>query len=201
MLARGHGRIVNVGSVSGRIPAPMLGAYHASKFALEAMTDALRMEVAPFGVEVSLIEPGTIRSGSRRARHQEPRPRAWRCSRYSSVYARQAELAARFDRLASGPTPVTRALVHTIENASPAIGTHRRTASLRRDDRSRQAVASLLDRLAHAPHRGAGPARCRNLSLISTNEEADQNIGMRPCRPMLIRISGAPSSQLRQPLS
>src|SRR3569833_786325 len=62
MLARGAGRVINVSSVSGRIPAPILGAYHASKYALEALSDALRMELAPFGVRVSVIEPGTIRT-------------------------------------------------------------------------------------------------------------------------------------------
>ncbi len=56
------GRIVNVSSVAGRITLPGGGAYHASKHALEALTDALRMEVRGFGVDVILVEPGAIRS-------------------------------------------------------------------------------------------------------------------------------------------
>ena len=60
LLRRGDGRIVNMGSFNGRVAAPFIGPYCASKFALEGLTDALRLELAPWGVEVSLIEPGSI---------------------------------------------------------------------------------------------------------------------------------------------
>jgi NAD(P)-dependent dehydrogenase (short-subunit alcohol dehydrogenase family) len=63
MRARGEGRIVNVSSVAGRISLPLMGWYCASKHGLEAMTDALRMEVAPCGVRVSLVEPGSFGTG------------------------------------------------------------------------------------------------------------------------------------------
>ncbi len=63
MRAAGSGRIINVGSMAGRLAFPVGGYYHASKYAVEALTDALRFEVAPFGVRVSLIEPGLIRTG------------------------------------------------------------------------------------------------------------------------------------------
>lgn len=58
LLRLGGGRIVNIGSVAGCITAPFLGPYSASKFALEALTDALRVELAPERIGVSLIEPG-----------------------------------------------------------------------------------------------------------------------------------------------
>lgn len=57
---RAPARIVNLSSVSGRIAAPFLGPYAASKFALEALSDALRNELHPWGIAVSLIEPGPI---------------------------------------------------------------------------------------------------------------------------------------------
>lgn len=60
LLRSGKGRIINVGSSSGRLPTPMLGAYSTSKFALRALTDVLRMELYRWGVYVSLIEPGNI---------------------------------------------------------------------------------------------------------------------------------------------
>lgn len=56
----GRGRIINVSSVAGRVSVLGGGAYHASKFALEAITDALRPEVAPFGVAVVNVAPGPI---------------------------------------------------------------------------------------------------------------------------------------------
>lgn len=60
LLRRGRGRIVNMGSIAGRATIPLLGPYSASKFALEALTDALRMELQPWGIQVSIIEPGAI---------------------------------------------------------------------------------------------------------------------------------------------
>lgn len=62
MRRQGWGKVVNVSSVGGRITIPGGGAYHASKHALEAMSDALRFEVRGFGVDVIVIEPGAIRS-------------------------------------------------------------------------------------------------------------------------------------------
>jgi NAD(P)-dependent dehydrogenase (short-subunit alcohol dehydrogenase family) len=63
MRARGEGRIVNMSSVAGRISMPLMGWYCAAKHGLEAMSDALRMEVAPHGVKVSLVEPGSFGTG------------------------------------------------------------------------------------------------------------------------------------------
>jgi len=56
------GRIINISSVGGKIAFPFLGAYAASKHALEAMSDALRRELAIYGIDVIVIEPGTIRT-------------------------------------------------------------------------------------------------------------------------------------------
>jgi NADP-dependent 3-hydroxy acid dehydrogenase YdfG len=55
-----QGRIVNIGSIGGRLTFPYGGYYHATKHAVEAISDALRFEVAPFGIHVSLFEPGLI---------------------------------------------------------------------------------------------------------------------------------------------
>jgi NAD(P)-dependent dehydrogenase (short-subunit alcohol dehydrogenase family) len=62
-LRRGKGRIVNVGSIAGRSALPGSSAYDSSKFAVEAMTDALRMELHPFGIRVAVIEPGAVATG------------------------------------------------------------------------------------------------------------------------------------------
>lgn len=60
LIRQGQGRIVNISSIGGRIAEPMLGPYAASKFALEAMSDSLRIELRPWKIRVSLIEPGSV---------------------------------------------------------------------------------------------------------------------------------------------
>lgn len=60
LIRQAKGRIVNITSIAGIISGSMVGAYHASKFALEAMTDTLRQELLPWGIEVVAIEPGQI---------------------------------------------------------------------------------------------------------------------------------------------
>jgi NAD(P)-dependent dehydrogenase (short-subunit alcohol dehydrogenase family) len=61
-LVAGRGRVVNISSVGGRVAFPTSGAYAASKFALEAVSDVLRREVGRHGVHVIVIEPGTVNS-------------------------------------------------------------------------------------------------------------------------------------------
>jgi NAD(P)-dependent dehydrogenase (short-subunit alcohol dehydrogenase family) len=60
LIRRARGRIVNMGSIAGRAAMPLMGPYAASKFALEAVTDALRLEVQQWGIQVTIVEPGAI---------------------------------------------------------------------------------------------------------------------------------------------
>ena len=62
MRAQGSGTIINVSSIGGRLTTPLGGWYHATKYAVEALSDALRMELRPFGIDVVVIEPGCIRT-------------------------------------------------------------------------------------------------------------------------------------------
>ncbi|BAU31165.1 oxidoreductase [Microcella alkaliphila] len=62
MRERRSGRIINVSSIGGRIYEPLGAWYHATKFAVEGMSDSLRLEVAPFGIDVTIIQPGPIRT-------------------------------------------------------------------------------------------------------------------------------------------
>jgi NAD(P)-dependent dehydrogenase (short-subunit alcohol dehydrogenase family) len=60
LIRRAKGRIVNIGSVGGRLASPFIGPYSASKFAMEAITDALRFELREWGIDVAIVEPGSI---------------------------------------------------------------------------------------------------------------------------------------------
>lgn len=64
-IDNGEGRVINIGSINGRISFPNAGAYSSSKFALEALTDSLRLELKNTNIKVSLIEPSTILSDFR----------------------------------------------------------------------------------------------------------------------------------------
>ena len=69
ILRKRNGRIINISSIAGRIPTPFFGVYSSSKYAVEALSDALRFETAEFDVDVVIIEPGVIDTGfNRRAR-------------------------------------------------------------------------------------------------------------------------------------
>ena len=61
-LRRARGRIINVSSIGGRVGLPLVGAYNASKFGLEGLSDSLRRELRPLGVDVILIEPGGVKT-------------------------------------------------------------------------------------------------------------------------------------------
>ena len=96
MRAQRWGRIVNVGSMGGRFTFPGGGCYHASKHALEAISDALRLEVEAFGISVSLIQPGPVQTRFGDAALDTMDPEA---AAADSPYAQcNAELAARYAR-------------------------------------------------------------------------------------------------------
>jgi NAD(P)-dependent dehydrogenase (short-subunit alcohol dehydrogenase family) len=80
MRRRRRGRIINMSSISGKIAIPLMGAYASSKYALEAASDALRLELYPYGVDVVLIEPGYIPTSMNRT-----------AAELSSAYAKNAE--------------------------------------------------------------------------------------------------------------
>jgi NAD(P)-dependent dehydrogenase (short-subunit alcohol dehydrogenase family) len=119
MLGRGHGRILNVSSIGGRVTFPFFGAYHASKYALEAMSDALRAELRPFGVRVVLIEPGPITSKfSERAFGSLPSAQSG--SPYAASYALAGGIRTASDRASFGPEHVSRAVLRAIGSRWPS---------------------------------------------------------------------------------
>jgi NAD(P)-dependent dehydrogenase (short-subunit alcohol dehydrogenase family) len=118
MRQQGHGHILNVSSIAGRIGIPFQALYGASKFAVEGFTEALRMEVAPFGIRVVLVEPGDFHTGftaSRRMTHG---------SASGPYAARQARAIAvmEHDKMHGATPESVGRLVHRIlTNRSPAL--------------------------------------------------------------------------------
>lgn len=120
MRQQHDGYIVNVSSMGGKIWEPLGSWYHASKFAVEGLSDSLRVEVAEFGIKVVIIQPGTIRSEwSGIAADQ------LEASSASTPYARQAKLVGAglrgVDqmRLASGPEVVAEAIAKAVQSPRP----------------------------------------------------------------------------------
>lgn len=133
MRARRRGWIVNVSSAAGRTATPFMGAYNASKFGLEGMSDALRLELHPFDVHVILIAPGPIRTdfGRAAARVTEERldspygefvQRWQRSRRKSDIASRSPETVARVvGRAVRSPRPRPRYTI-TVTARLGAIG-------------------------------------------------------------------------------
>ena len=121
MRERGLGRVVNVGSIMGRVAMPLLGAYNASKHAVAAVTDALRMELAPFGVTVVLVEPGALRTGFAARALAGLDPYRDPGSPYAAALAGTDAAWARVYRLSPGPSAAGRAIVRaaTADRPSP----------------------------------------------------------------------------------
>lgn len=124
LIRAGHGRIVNMGSIAGRMATPFNGAYAASKFALEALTDALRVELAPWGISVSIIEPGAIATPiwEKSAKAAEavlgavpPETMAL----YADAMDALRKTVARVTKNAVAPVAVARAVEHALAAAKP----------------------------------------------------------------------------------
>jgi NAD(P)-dependent dehydrogenase (short-subunit alcohol dehydrogenase family) len=88
MRAQGSGRIVNLASAAGHVSLPMMGAYCATKFSVRALSWALKGEVARFGIKVSLVEPGAIKTnfGQRSAAESQGSSASWVDSPYAAMH-------------------------------------------------------------------------------------------------------------------
>ena len=122
MRKRRSGRILMMSSVAGLVSPPTYGAYSSSKHALEGLTNALRLELYPFGVEVILIEPGYIVTNFQQTAKElaQPYAEAASASPYAKIYA-ATWAGANKSRTASKTTPedCARVIVEAIESPHP----------------------------------------------------------------------------------
>jgi short-subunit dehydrogenase len=119
MREEGSGLIVNVASLAGRIALPFQGLYTATKFALEGLTETLRMEVRPFGIHVTMIEPGDFHT-------QFTANRRWaiasqRFSAYKTRAAQALAVAASDETNGASPEIIARLLERIITHPSPRL--------------------------------------------------------------------------------
>ncbi len=118
MMSRGAGRIINISSVGGRISSPFMGVYTSTKFALESLSDAMRVELAPFGVKVIVVEPGYIRTNFT-GTALDSLGAASVGTPWEAMAGRVDSVLARFEATASEPEAVTRVLERIIASSSP----------------------------------------------------------------------------------
>lgn len=123
MRAQGHGRIVQNSSVLGFVCMPYRGAYNASKFAIEGLTDTLRLELKNTNIHISLLQPGPINTNFRQNALQAFKQNIdWKNSIHLKRYEKQIERLASTEP-ASGFTleasAVTKCLIHALESNSP----------------------------------------------------------------------------------
>ncbi len=118
LLKQAHGRIVNISSVSGRAALPFMGPYAASKFALEGLSDSLRRELLPFGVDVIVVQPGSVQSkiwDKVEAMDLSP----YRGTPYGPALERFRDQALRGARRAPSPDGVARAVAKALTARRP----------------------------------------------------------------------------------
>jgi len=114
---QGAGLIVNVSSLGGLVGLPFQGLYSASKFAVEGMTEVMRMEVRPFGVRVALIEPGDFRTGFTAQRRKASA--AGRDSAYAERFGKALAVMERDESNGADPLAVAQLLERIINSRSP----------------------------------------------------------------------------------
>src|SRR5215210_1300424 len=128
LLRSGRGRIVNISSINGRCVFPSIGAYCAAKYAVEAMSDVLRMELAPWGIHVAVVEPGAVATGiwekALRAFGDLPHHVPAEALRlyypsWSEALKRAQEDKNRLFRMAIPPERVVEAIVHALTSNRP----------------------------------------------------------------------------------
>ncbi|HWU89515.1 MAG TPA: SDR family oxidoreductase [Kofleriaceae bacterium] len=118
MRERRAGRIINVSSVGGRITLPYFGVYNSTKYAVESLSDALRYELRPFGIDVVMIEPGIIRTNFEST--SAVNLREYQQTAYAGALAKYEEMSRAADRFASNPIVIAKAISRAVRARRPS---------------------------------------------------------------------------------
>lgn len=118
MRERRAGRIINVSSMGGRITLPYFGVYNSTKYALESLSDALRYELRPFGIDVALIEPGVIRTNFESTAVSDLA--AYRKTPYGKAFEKYEQMSRTADKFASDPIVIAKAISRAVHARRPA---------------------------------------------------------------------------------
>ena len=124
LIRRAKGRIITVGSFSGKVSTPMGGAYSISKYGIEAFNDALRRELAPFGIHVSLLEPGAIatpmlqNAPAKAKKGMQELPEQAR-EYYRSAFEGFVRYFAQMNENAISPDEAAKVIEHAVESLKP----------------------------------------------------------------------------------
>jgi len=119
MRRQSRGYIVNVGSIGGVLGIPFQSMYSASKFALEGMSEALRMEVEPYGIRVVLIQPGNYHTGF--TANRVTAIKSDHASEYYDIFARSLSVMEKDELDAPEPEEVARVIDRAISSDSPRL--------------------------------------------------------------------------------
>jgi NAD(P)-dependent dehydrogenase (short-subunit alcohol dehydrogenase family) len=120
MRKQGSGRIINISSIAGKLSTPVNGTYSATKFALEALSDALQLELAPFGIQVVLVEPGAIKTRfDDTAKTHAQSILLNSASPYRSLYKQSDQFAAGMRKDEPGPEVVSKVIERAIKADRP----------------------------------------------------------------------------------
>jgi NAD(P)-dependent dehydrogenase (short-subunit alcohol dehydrogenase family) len=119
MVARGTGRIVNVSSVGGRATVPLFGAYNSTKYAIESLSDAMRIELRPLGIHVAIIEPSGTKTEFANTSVRKVSTYRRADSPYAALYDRIDEIKAQAERIAADPLVISRIIERTVSARAP----------------------------------------------------------------------------------
>jgi NAD(P)-dependent dehydrogenase (short-subunit alcohol dehydrogenase family) len=164
LLRTGRGRIVNIGSIGGKMSLPYLGAYHVSKYGMEALSDSLRIELRPWGISVSLIEPGGIATslwerGKTATDDLLSRLPDEARQLYGGGFDVMKKAADTFEKRAAGPETVAKAIYHALTAKHPKtrylVGIDARAQSVLKRVVPDQGLDRLVEWQLKLPKRGS----------------------------------------------